>query len=160
MILFTNLLPQLKNILCTCDMTVHIFTGLYTFLQFGDQIDVKIIPAGGGSFLLLGENADHMIVESQSVCHSEVTHSTFVVLWHINRLAGVLTWWMIRASINLITYPNGINKALSTKSTFWQDSRQLWKKKNMNNLWSWITKLIDNKGFIHYMLNITWWLLS
>lgn len=142
MILFTNLLPQLKNFWCTCDVTVRISTRLHTFLQFGHQIDVKIVPAGGGGFLLLAEDADHMIVQSQSVCHSEVTHSTFVVLWHIDRLAGVLTWWMIRASINQASTRLRVLKAHSGRT---HDSYD--KKQNMKNLCSWITKLIDYKGF-------------
>lgn len=63
----------------------------FTLLQFGHQIDVKIILAGGGGLLLSVEDVDHVIVQSQSVGHSEVAHGAFVVLRHVNRLAGVLT---------------------------------------------------------------------
>lgn len=37
-----------------------------------------------------------MIVQSQPVGHSEVAHRSFVVLWHVDGLAGVLTWWTTR----------------------------------------------------------------
>lgn len=62
-----------------------------TLLEFGHQIYIEIVVAGGGGFLLLVEDADHMIVQSQSVGHSEVTQRTLVGLRHVDRLAGVLT---------------------------------------------------------------------
>lgn len=62
-----------------------------TLLEFGHQIYVEIVVAGGGSFLLLVDDVDHVIVQSQSVGHSEVTQCTLVVLRHVDGLAGVLT---------------------------------------------------------------------
>ena len=63
-----------------------------TLLEFGHQIHVEIVVAGGRrSFLLLAEDAGDMIVQSQSVGHGEVTHRTLVVLRHVDGLARVLT---------------------------------------------------------------------
>lgn len=93
---------------CTGDLTSD-FGGLWgglqcaslTLLEFGHQIYVEIVVAGGGGgFLLLVEDADHMIVQSQSVGHSEVTQRTLVGLRHVDRLAGVLTWWRTREALH------------------------------------------------------------
>lgn len=62
-----------------------------TLLEFGHQIYVEIVVAGGSGVLLLPEDVDHMIVHSQPVGHSEVTHRTLVVLRHVHGLTGVLT---------------------------------------------------------------------
>lgn len=62
-----------------------------TLLEFGHQIYIKIIIAGGSGLLLLAEDTGHVIVESQPVGHGEVTRGTLVVLRHIDRLARVLT---------------------------------------------------------------------
>lgn len=65
--------------------------GSLTLLEFGHQIYIKIIVAGGGSLLLLAEDAGHVIVQSQPVGHGEVTRGALVILRHIDRLARVLT---------------------------------------------------------------------
>lgn len=67
------------------------FILFFSLLKLGNQIHVEVFIAGGGSFLLLAEDADHVVVQSQAVGHSEVTHSSLVVLRHVNRLARVLT---------------------------------------------------------------------
>lgn len=61
-----------------------------TFLEFGHQIYVEIV-VGGRCFLLFIDDADNMIVQSQSVGNSEITHGSLVVLRHVDRLTGVLT---------------------------------------------------------------------
>lgn len=65
--------------------------GSLTLLEFGHQIYIKIIVAGGGGLLLLAEDAGHVIVQSQPVGHGEVTCGALVILRHIHRLARVLT---------------------------------------------------------------------
>lgn len=65
--------------------------GSFTLLEFGHQIYVEIVVAGGGGFILSVEDADHVIVQSQPVSDSEVTHGSLVALRHVDWLAGVLT---------------------------------------------------------------------
>lgn len=61
-----------------------------TFLKFRNQIYVEIL-VGRLSLVLLAEDGDHVIVKSQSVCDSEVTHRPLVVLGHVDGLTRVLT---------------------------------------------------------------------
>lgn len=83
-----------------CSGHVCMWFASLTLLEFGNQIYVEILVAGGGSLLLLAEDANHMIVHSQSVSDSKVTHSSFVVLRHVNRLTRVLTWWRTTEVLN------------------------------------------------------------
>lgn len=78
-----------------------ILSDYITFSKFGHQIYIEIL-IGGGWFLLLVHDADHVIVKSQSVRNGQVAYGPLVVLRHIHRLARVLTWWRIREVLQIL----------------------------------------------------------
>lgn len=63
-----------------------------TFLQFGHQIHIKVVIAGGGSrIILLAGHHSYMLIERQPVGYSEVTHRPLVVQRDIGRVCRIIT---------------------------------------------------------------------
>lgn len=75
-------------------MTSEVWRDIRTFLEFGHPVHVQVVLARGlrGVSVFI-QDANNVVVQSQSIGHGEVTDGAFVVLRDLSWLAAVLTWW-------------------------------------------------------------------